>query len=310
MVTLATLFSWWPIASSAQIIHASHDWNVADRLTTPPATFSPLLPEAEPPLGHHRQVALAWLPPENGVATSYILEAGTTPGASDVFNGNIALTTSIAGVVGPGTYYVRVRAVNAEGVSPPSNEVTVIVADGPPGKPTVTSAGVANSMLTVSWESGSGPTPSTHRLDFYSGGGLVATAAHGAETSFATAIPPSTMGTFGVRVTAFNGSIAGPPSELEIFSVESACHPLASPDVSGGVVGDIASVSWPAVPGATSYLLSAGSTPGGTQYLRETDIGATTTAGASVPAGFTAWVRVTAVNACGQRSAPRDFLVR
>jgi hypothetical protein len=264
---------------------------------------------ADIPLGHH-QVALAWLPPDSGTATSYILEAGTTPGASDVFNGNIALTTSIASVVGPGTYYVRVRAANHAGVGPPSNEVTIVVAEGPPGKPSVTSAGAASAVLNVEWDSGSGPTASSHRLDFQTASGLVATLIHGAETSITLPIPPATAGTFNVRVTAFNQGIAGPTSEPFTFTIESACRPVSSPDVSGGVVGGVASVSWPGVPNAASYIISVGSTPGGAQYMPETDMGGNTSASASVPGGFTAWVRVTAVNLCGERSAPRDFHVK
>ena len=72
-----------------------------------------------------------------------------------------------------------------------------------------------------------------------------------------------------------------------------------------------ASVNWLAVAGAASYVLSAGTTPGGTQYMAPTNLGTNTGASASgLPAGFTAWVRVFAVNACGQQSAAADFLVQ
>jgi hypothetical protein len=299
VVTVATLLTWWPITASAQIVLASHDPNV---------TGNPPVGYAEGPAGHHK-VALAWLPPDSGSETSYILEAGTTPGSSDVFNGNIALTTSIAGIVGPGTYYVRVRAANAMGVGPPSNEVTIVVGEGPPGKPEVTSADASGNVVTVSWESGRGrPTPNAHRLDFFSAAGPLGSVPHGAETSIT--LPIIATGTFSVTITPFNDGVAGPPSEPFVFTLDSACNPLASPDVGGGVFNGTASVSWPPVPGATSYLLSAGNSPGGTEIVPEVDIGPTTTARAGVPAGFTAWVRVTAINACGQRSVPRDFLVQ
>ena len=271
MVTVATLFAWWPIVASAQTV-----------------TFESPRPHADSPLGHHK-VALGWFPPESGTASSYILEAGTTPGASDVFNGSLGLTTAIEGVIPPGTYYVRVRAVNSSGVRPPSNEVAIVIGDGPPGKPDVTSVDAPVGSLTVSWDSGRGPTPDAHRLDFFSGAGPVASLNQGAETSVTMPIPPTASGTFSVTVTAFNQSVAGPASEPFIFTLESTCRLLASPEVGGGVVGGVASVSWLPVPGATSYVLSAGT---------------------SVPSGFIAWVRVIAVNACGQRSAPRDVLVQ
>jgi hypothetical protein len=76
-------------------------------------------------------------------------------------------------------------------------------------------------------------------------------------------------------------------------------------------VGGTGSVSWPAVAGATAYVISAGTTQGGTQILGPTNIGATTGASASgLPAGFQAWIRVIAVNACGQQGAPTDFLLQ
>ncbi len=255
--------------------------------------------------------SLTWTPsPTGGAPTSYIIQAGTAPGASNVFNGNVGAITTLSAPVAPGTYYVRVRAVNAGGVSGPSNEVTLVVG-GAPGQPTVTSATPSGGILTVSWLAGSGPSPTSHRLDFYSGATFLASVTAAAGTSTAIPIPPGTQGTFGVRVTALNGTIAGPASLLFTFTIGPACTEPASPNVSGGVVGGTASVSWPAVAGATSYILSAGTTQGGTQYLAPTNIGANRGASASgLPAGFTAWVRVIAVNACTQQSVPTDFFVQ
>ena len=254
-------------------------------------------------------VHLQWTAGAGSAPTSYILQAGATPGSSNLFNRNVGFITSIGAPVSPGTYYIRVRAMNAAGVSLPSNEVVLIVAA--PGPPTVTSAIASGGILTVSWMAGGGSSPTSHRLDFYSGAALVATVNAGAGSSIAIPIPPTTQGTFGVRVTARNGTVAGPPSALFTFTVEPACTLPASPNVSGAVVAGTASVSWPPVPGATAYILSAGTTQGGTQYLPATNIGANTGASASgLPTGFTAWVRVIAMNACGQPSAPQDFFVQ
>ena len=257
-------------------------------------------------------VNLTWTPsPAGSAPTSYRLEAGTAPGSSNIFSGSVGLTTSLLSAVSPGTYYVRVRAANAGGISAPSNEVTLTVGAGAPGQPTVTSAIASGGILTVSWIAGAGASATSHRLDFYAGAALVATVNAGAGTSIAIPIPPGIQGTFGVRVTARNVSVAGAASELFTFTIGPACTVPASPSVSGGVVGGTASVSWPAVPGALSYVLSAGTSQGGTQYLAPTNIGANTAASASgLAAGFTAWVRVIAVNACGQESMPRDVFVQ
>lgn len=72
-------------------------------------------------------VVLSWVAPPGSV-TSYVLEAGSTTGASNLVvtdTGNAA--TSLTATAGAGTYYVRVRARSACGTSAPSNEITVIV---------------------------------------------------------------------------------------------------------------------------------------------------------------------------------------
>jgi hypothetical protein len=61
-------------------------------------------------------------------AASYVIEAGTQAESSNlaiVPVGNV-LALNAPGVPS-GTYFVRVRASNAAGQGPPSNEVTVIV---------------------------------------------------------------------------------------------------------------------------------------------------------------------------------------
>jgi hypothetical protein len=72
-------------------------------------------------------VVLAWLAAANG-PTSYVVEAGSGPGQTNLVSSDVgASTTLTAAGVGAGTYYVRMRARNACGVSGPSNEVVVTV---------------------------------------------------------------------------------------------------------------------------------------------------------------------------------------
>lgn len=73
-------------------------------------------------------VILAWNG-SAGLPTSYMVEAGASAGSSDlaIFDTASTSPTLRATGVGRGTYFVRVRARNACGVSAPSNEVPVSV---------------------------------------------------------------------------------------------------------------------------------------------------------------------------------------
>jgi Domain of unknown function (DUF3472) len=76
-------------------------------------------------------VTLTWNA-ASGQLTTYVIEAGSSSGASDLASfqtGNVATTFMVAAP--PGTYFVRLRARNAFGTSGPSNEVVVIVPSPP-----------------------------------------------------------------------------------------------------------------------------------------------------------------------------------
>jgi hypothetical protein len=75
-------------------------------------------------------VSLSWTAPDSGSPpTAYVLEVGSANGLSDIARIQLGpvLTFSSGPIVPPGTYYVRVRAVNAAGTGPLSNGVVVVV---------------------------------------------------------------------------------------------------------------------------------------------------------------------------------------
>jgi fibronectin type III domain protein len=72
-------------------------------------------------------VTLAWTAAA-GAPTSYLVEAGSSPGLSDLANSDVGSATSFTATgVGAGTYYVRMKAKGPCGTSGPSNEIALVV---------------------------------------------------------------------------------------------------------------------------------------------------------------------------------------
>jgi hypothetical protein len=81
-----------------------------------------------------QQVSFSWGAAAG--ASGYLLEAGSHSGGANLTALNLGAQTTFGASAPPGTYFVRVRATNGCGQSPPSNEVVVVVGGGsaiPPG---------------------------------------------------------------------------------------------------------------------------------------------------------------------------------
>lgn len=111
-------------------------------------------------------IVLNWSPPAGGGAIStYIVRAGTSPGASNLFDGAVGAVTSVSGAVEPGTYYLRVLAHGPGGTSAPSNEAAVTI--GPsctvPAAPSLTGSRSGN-VITISWTTPAGGPVSSYTV--------------------------------------------------------------------------------------------------------------------------------------------------
>jgi hypothetical protein len=90
-------------------------------------TLVPTTPTALAATVTGRDVRLGWNPPMvGGSPSSYVLDAGVTPGGVVASIGTTVPSVFVPNAP-PGTYYVRVRAVNAAGASAPTADVTVVV---------------------------------------------------------------------------------------------------------------------------------------------------------------------------------------
>jgi enediyne biosynthesis protein E4 len=149
-------------------------------------------------------VTFNWTPTASPEPTSsYLVEAGSGPGLADLaVLETVATTLPVAGP--PGVYYTRVRARNACGTSPPSNQVVVqLGCQGPPSAPTGLSFTVTGSFVTLNWAAGGGPPPSSYTIEvgFTSGATNMAFDTGNAATSLGT---PAAPGTYYVRVRGVN----------------------------------------------------------------------------------------------------------
>lgn len=89
---------------------------------------APLPPVLAAPVVSVGTVTLAWAVPDHStLPTAYVVSAGAQSGASDLVLRLGPNATFSASGVPPGRYYVRVRAANSNGFSPPSNEIVVDV---------------------------------------------------------------------------------------------------------------------------------------------------------------------------------------
>jgi Fibronectin type III domain len=178
-------------------------------------------------------VTLNWLAPTSpDPATSYVIEAGSSSGATNiaVFDTDSTATTLTVTGVPAGTYFVRVRAKNSSGSSAPSNEIVLTVGGGPPpcttapGVPTGLSAAVSGASVTLTWTAPAGGCPpSTYGVEAGSTSGasnLASVSTNSAATSFAASNVPA--GTYFVRVRAGNGSSFGSPSNEVVVTVGNA----------------------------------------------------------------------------------------
>jgi hypothetical protein len=212
-----------PLGLSTTAIAASPDYVV---IGGGPGIFSPLGPSLAvydaPRAGAPRRITagvagasitLGWQPGARPAAAAYLVEAGTTPGGTEVGIFAVGPATAVTGTLPSGTYFTRVRGSNAGRPGAASSEVVVTVpaTSTPPGAPGPVSATVAGGVVTLRWGAASG-NATGYIVEAGTASGLanIVTFPTGhLDTVLATAAP---SGTYVVRIRAVNPFGASAPS--------------------------------------------------------------------------------------------------
>jgi Fibronectin type III domain len=124
--------SWFDLQQNTELaaVDLGYEFGTTSWTTGLALASPPLAPTSLLALREGRQVTLTWtLPEASPLATDYQIEVGTMPGASNLLTSRLHSTQTgltVSGVL-PGTYFVRLRAVNAQGLSDASNDVSVTV---------------------------------------------------------------------------------------------------------------------------------------------------------------------------------------
>ena len=183
-------------------------------LATPVVPTGPTDPATRPerPLADvsGRQVTVHWTPlPTAG--TQYVVEAGTTPGGTQLGRFPVGTQTSAGAVLAPGTYCVRVVA--QPGTASEETCFTV-TAGAPPGRVT---ADVRGGQVTLRWLPAPGGASSyVVAVGSRPGAADIAVADVGPTDGVSTPAPP---GTYYVRVHARTPEGLGPPSGEIVVTV-------------------------------------------------------------------------------------------
>jgi glucose/arabinose dehydrogenase len=245
-------------------------------------------------------------------ASSYRLEAGRAAGATDLYDGDVGSTTTLDAVVPAGRYFIRVRAVNGFGPSPPSNELELSIAGTAPcatAPPAPTGYTVQTSGLVARFAWSSSPSATDYIVEAGSSAGRadLASVPIGPVLAFVGSAP---AGTYFTRVRAANACGVSTPSAEIPITLACGGVPPAPAALTVTRNGTLLTLSWTGTLAASSYRLQAGTTAGQFDAL-DADVGDVTTLTftlAGIPAG-TYFVRVRATTACGPSGSSNEVTI-
>ena len=250
--------------------------------------------------------SINWAPDTGSVPTSYLLDVGTSPGASNIGSFSTAVPSLSASAVPNGQYYLRARAVNSAGISAPSAEAVLTVGCAPPQPPAMLTGVVNGTSVTLAWQpSPTGGVTYVIVAGSTSGASNIAQVPLGGATSLRATVP---AGRYFVRARAVTACGAGDSNEVELV-VESAQLPGPPGGLTHQVTAGTVSLLWHAAAGTVGgYVLEAGSQTSASNLAVVPVGNVLSFAAAGVPVG-TYYVRVRAFNAAGQGPPSNEVVV-
>lgn len=275
---------------------------------------APVLNNNQAVLNSGTTLTLSWTAPTLGTPTSYIIEASTTPaGPANLanFNTGNAQTTLVVANLPVGTYYVRVRGVDASGPGPTSNEVQLNIGGGAtcPSAPRALTVVQNGGTITLAWQAPVTGVPTSYVIQAGSTAGAANIANVDTGRTALGISAPVPPGTYFLRVYARSSGCPAPallsPASNEVqvsIGGASLSAPVFNNNLPLLASGPTLTLTWtaPSTGQPTGYAIVASSAPGGSGNIGTIPIGSTQTSAvfASVPAG-TYYLRVRAVNASG-----------
>ncbi len=178
----------------------------------------PLAPLALLATVQNTSVAMQWTEnPQGPIITGYQVRAGSGPGLSDIGVAPLPATArTFAAEAPPGTYYVRIVALNAAGAGVASNEAVIVAQPGTctiPAVPTGVVASAQPGRLTLRWNApASGAIPTTYIVHAGSTSGGADRGGVGLPGTVTSASGLVPRGPYFIRMFATNACGASGPS--------------------------------------------------------------------------------------------------
>jgi fibronectin type 3 domain-containing protein len=264
-------------------------------------------------------VALSY-PAVNGTSSYEVYKATVAGGPYTLDQSTTNTSPMVGGLTGSTTYYFVVKAVNASGASPNSNEV-MATTTAPPPPPTVPPSPVLNvpapmdvtpTSILMSWGSIAEATSYSLFMSTIAGslGTLVASGIINTYYNV-TGLTENTQYFF--TATASNANGESPRSaEMSSTTLPKPPVPPAPTDlavVAGSITNTQVGLSWGASAGAASYTLHQSDISGGLGFPVFSEIATTSIQVSGLISGNTYYFTVTAVNANGESMRSNEITV-